>query len=154
MRRPTPTLPARPARVDQPAVDVMSPDQIAQQIAVDGRMQRHERRAETGRERRLRLDDALLRARNLGRISGQEMIHRLRRIELGDRRQDAEGIAGQHDDVLRVARAPGRRGVGDEMQGIGDAGVFGLAIVVEIGDAQSGSSATFSITVPKRSVVA
>ena len=36
-------------------------------------------------------------------IAGEEVIHRLARRELGDRRQHAEGIGGQHDDVLGVA---------------------------------------------------
>ena len=66
------------------------------------------------------------------------MIHRLRRIELGDRRQDAERVAGQHDDVLGVTGAARRRGVGDEIQRIGDAGVLGLAVVIEVGQPQFG----------------
>src|SRR5574337_837603 len=64
------------------------------------------------------------------------MVHRLRRIELGDRRQNPEGVAGQHDDVARMAGPTGGRGVGDKGQRIGDAGVLGLRFVVEIGNAQ------------------
>ena len=63
------------------------------------------------------------------------MIHRLRRRQLGDRRQHAEGVGGQHHHVLRLAGAAGARGVGDEVERIGRTGVFGLRAVVEIGHA-------------------
>ena len=126
MRLPTPNLPpVHPVLTSQQSTWWLL-DDVAQQIAVDGRMQRQERRAEAGRERRLRLGHALLGARHLGRVAGQKMIHRLRWIEFGDRRQHAEGVAGQHDDVLGMAGAPCRRGVGDELERIGDAGVLGL----------------------------
>jgi hypothetical protein len=99
MRRPA-ELAAGPAGVDQPAVDVVLGDQLAQHVAVGARMPRHERRAEASREGRLRLAaDALLGAGHLGRVARQEVVHRLAGGELGDRRQHAEGIGRQHDDV-------------------------------------------------------
>ena len=101
-------LAAGPSGIDEPTIDMVPRDQIAQKIAVNSRMQRQERRAETGRKRRLRLGHALLGTRNLGGVAGEEMIHRLRRIELGDRRQHAERVAGQHDDVFGMTGAARR----------------------------------------------
>ena len=60
------------------------------------------------------------------------MIHRLRRRQLGDRRHHAEGVGGEHHHVLRMRRAAGARGVRDEIERIGRAGVLGLRAVVEI----------------------
>src|SRR3546814_13031628 len=62
-------------------------------------MARHERRAEAGRKGRLWLGDADLGARDLGGIAGQEVIHGLIGRQPGDRRQYAERIGGQNDDV-------------------------------------------------------
>ena len=82
------------------------------------------------------------------------MIHRLRGIELGDWRQDAERVASQHHDVSRMARTPRGRRVSDKVERIGDARILGSRIIVEIRPAGQGSSTTFSSTVPKRSEVA
>ena len=131
-------LAAGPAGVDQPAIDVVALHIFAQQVAIDGGMQRQERGAEAGGEGRLRLGDALLGAGDLGGVAGQEVIHRLRGIELGDGRQHAEGVAGQHHDVLRVLGAAGGGRVRDEVQGIGDARVLGARAIVEIGRARIG----------------
>ena len=96
-------------------------------------MARQERRAEAGGEFRLRLvAEAALGAGDLGGIAGQEMIHRLRRRQLCDRRHHAESVGGEHHQVLRLAGAAGARGVRDEIERIGRTGVFGLRAVVEI----------------------
>ena len=86
--------------------------------------------AEAGRERRLRLGDADLGAGDLGRVAADEVVHRLRGRELADRRQHAEGVAGQEDDVGRVAGDAGDLGVADELDRVGPAGVLGDAGVV------------------------
>ena len=104
----------------------MRADQLAQEIAVDGRMARQERRPEAGGEFRLHADQALLSARDFGSVAGQEMIHRLRRRQLGDRRHDAESVGGQKHDVLRHAGAAGARGIRDEFERIRCARVFRL----------------------------
>src|SRR3984957_10459175 len=54
-----------PAGVDEPAVDAVDADQLAQQVAVDRRMPRQERRAEAGREFGLAADEALFGAGGL-----------------------------------------------------------------------------------------
>ena len=75
-------------------------------------MARHEGRAEAGGEGRLRLlAEALFGARDLGGEAGEEVIHRLARRQLRDRRQHAEGIGRQHDDILRMPGAAGLAGV-------------------------------------------
>ena len=61
------------------------------------------------------------------------MVHRLLGAELGDRRHDAERVAGQHDDVLRMRRQPVRVGVRDEVERIAGPRVLGQARIVDIG---------------------
>src|SRR3546814_3390015 len=51
-------LPTRPAGVDEPAIDAALCDPLLQEISVDGRVTRHDGRAEAGGERRLRLGHA------------------------------------------------------------------------------------------------
>ena len=92
---------AGPAGVDQPAVDAALGDPLLEQVAVDRRVARHERRAEAGREGRLGLGHADLGAGDLGGVAGEEMVHRLVGRQPRDRRQHAERVGGQHDDVLR-----------------------------------------------------
>jgi hypothetical protein len=80
-----------------------------------GRVQREEGRAEARRERRRRLVNAAFGAGDLGRVAGQEVVHGLAAGELGDGREDAEGVAREEDDVLRVAgHLAERKGRGEE----------------------------------------
>ena len=96
---------ARPAGVDEPAIGLVARDPLAEHLGVFGRVARHERRAEAGREHRLRLlAEPDLGAGDLRGIAREEMVHRLLGGELGDRRHDPERVAGQHDDVFRVRR--------------------------------------------------
>ena len=90
------------------------------------------RRAETGGERRLRLGDAHFGAGDFGGVAGDEMIHRLLRIEFRDRRQHAEGIAREEDDVGRVTGDARDLRVADELDRIGAARVLREAGVAEI----------------------
>ena len=92
----------------------------------------HEGGTETGRESGLRFGNADFRSGNAGGIARQEMIHRLIRGQLADRRQHTEGICGQHDDILRLAAATGFAGVRNEVDGIAGAGIFRLRVVREI----------------------
>ena len=101
-------------------------DQLAQQIAVDRGMTGQNGAPKQVENVRLDADQALLGAGDLGGVAGEEMVHRLRRRELGDRRHDAEGVGGEQDDVARMAGAAGPRGVGNEVERIGGARVLGL----------------------------
>src|SRR3546814_3962850 len=67
---------ARPAGVDQPAIDVASGDPLLEEVAVDRRMALPEARADAGRDGRFRLGHASLGARYFPRVAGQAMIHR------------------------------------------------------------------------------
>ena len=108
-------------------------DQGPQQVAVFGRMTRHEGGAEAGGERRLRLlAQALFRTGHLGGEAGQEVIHGLAGGQPGDGRQHAKGIGRQHDDILGVSRPAGGRGVGDVIDRIGGAGIFRVGRVVQV----------------------
>ena len=119
-------LAAGPAGVDQPAVDIALGDALLEQVAVDRRMARHERRAEAGREGGFRLGHSDFGAGDLGRVARKEVVHRLVGRQLCDRRKNAEGVGGQHDDVLRQRAHVRVRAVGDVVDRIRAAAVFGI----------------------------
>ena len=66
---------------------------------------RQERRAEAGREGRLRLLHADLRAGELRGEAREEVVHRLVAREPRDRRQDPERVRREHHDGARMSRA-------------------------------------------------
>src|SRR5207244_12356313 len=66
------------------------------------------------------------------RIAGQEMIQRLFRRESADGRQYAKGIASQEENVSRMVAFSRSLAVVDEIDGVGGAGVFRNAIIVEL----------------------
>ena len=80
----------------------------------------------------LRFCDAALRAGNLRRVAGEEVIHRLLGRQARDRRQHAEGIGREHDDVLRMPGIAFGNDVRDAGQRIGGARVLRLRGIVEI----------------------
>ena len=105
---------------------------------------------EAGAEGGLRLAaKALLGPGDLGGVAGQEVIHRLRRSQPGDRRQHAERVAGQHEHVLRLAAATGQVDVRDELDRVAGPGVLGQRIVRK-SRLPCRSPTTFSSTDPKR----
>ena len=69
---------------------------------------------------------------DLAGVSGNEVIDGLFGCEARDGRHDAAGVAGQKDDVARMAGHLRRQVIFDVVQGIGAAGVFGERVVVEI----------------------
>mmetsp|Transcript_3864 Transcript_3864/g.12892 ORF Transcript_3864/g.12892 Transcript_3864/m.12892 type:complete len:667 (-) Transcript_3864:49-2049(-) len=95
---------AGPARVDEVGRRAVAPELVAEQVRVDRRVEREEGRAEARGERRRRLGDAALRAGDLGRVAGEEVVHGLALAQARHGRQDAEGVAGEEDHGLRVAR--------------------------------------------------
>ena len=92
----------------------------------------HEWRAEAGREGCGRFGHADLRPGDARGVAREEVIHRLIGGELGDRRQHAIGIGGQHDYRFRHRPHIFRRSVGDELDGIRATAVLGEAVVIEI----------------------
>ena len=126
-------LAAAPAGVHQPAIRIVARDQVRQHAAIHFRAARQERRAEAGAERRLRFGaEALLGAGDQRGVAGQEVIHRLRRRQLRDRRHHAERVAGQHHHVARLAAAQREFDVGDVLDRIGRAGVLGQRLVGQV----------------------
>ena len=123
---------ARPSGVDQPHARLVLGDLLAEHPRVDVRIERQERRAETGAERRLRLRHALLGARHARGVAGEEVIHRAIRRQPAIGGSTPIGIGGEHDDVARMPGAAGQLGVVDEVDGVGAAGVFGERGVVEV----------------------
>ena len=118
---------AAPAGVDEPDACAVLLHLRRQQLGVLGRVPDEERAAEAGRERGLRLGHAHLGAGDLGGVAADEVVHRLRGRQRAHRRQHAEGVAGQEDDVGRVAGDARNLGVGDELDRVGAARVLGDA---------------------------
>lgn len=72
-------------------------------------------------------------------VAGEEMVAGLLGCEFADRGQHTERIAGQHDDVTRLAVNDTRDlGIGDELDGIRATGVLCDAHVVVIGNTAAG----------------
>ena len=124
--------PAAPAGIDQPDGDIMLGNSFLEQIGIDGGRQDHERGPETGAKGGAGLGDAFFGAGHFGGVAGEEMIHRLFRGEFGHRRQDAEGIAGEHDDILGMTAEALPVGVSDMADGVGGPGIFGEGVVIQI----------------------
>ena len=133
-RHPVPLAvrPARPARVDEPDGRAVPVELLAEHPRVHGRGLRQEGRAEARRERRLRLLHADLGAGELRGESGEEVVERLVAREPRDRRQDPEGVGGQHDDRARMPGHLRPQRVRDPLQLVGGARVLGLRVVVEV----------------------
>lgn len=90
-------------------------------------MQRQEGGAEAGGEGWRGFGYAALGAGQFGGKPGQEMVLRLVGGQAGDRRQDAERIGRQEDHFGSVTRFRHRlNNVVDVVDGVGDAGIFGL----------------------------
>src|SRR5712671_2627810 len=90
-----------------------------------------EGRPEARTEGGLRLLHAALRARDFGRVSGQEVVHRLVRGESRNWRQYSECISGQEDDILRMTTAPAFDEVANVVERIGSARVLRDGLVVK-----------------------
>mmetsp|Transcript_20325 Transcript_20325/g.44292 ORF Transcript_20325/g.44292 Transcript_20325/m.44292 type:complete len:251 (+) Transcript_20325:523-1275(+) len=104
-----------------------------QHLSVDVRVPDQEWSPEASREGGLRLLDAHLSARHLGRVAGDEVIHHLLRGQLRDRRQNSKGIAGQEDDLLRLIGHHSRDpSIGNVLQRVGHPGVLREARVIPV----------------------
>ena len=80
--------------------------------------------AEAWGERGLRFRHAHLGAGNFGRVTADEVMHRVRRRQGTDRREHAKRIAREEDDVGRMACHAGDLRAVDELDGIGAACVL------------------------------
>ena len=113
-------------------------DAVGEHLGVLGGSAGHERAAEAGREVGLWLGDALFGAGELGGVAVDEVVHRLLGCELGDGGEDAERVGGEEDDILGVPADGGDLCPGDEVDGVGHAGILGDGDVVVVGDAGFG----------------
>lgn len=132
-------LAARPASVDQPAVDVVLSHALSQHLSVATRVEDDEGCTVAGGESRDWLQDTVFGTRSLRGVASQEMIAGLFRSETRDRRKDTKCIAGEHNDVARLAfDDTGDLCIRDVFNGVGAAGVFCDADVIVIGCTGSG----------------
>ena len=99
---------------------------LGEQVGVDAGVHGHERLTEASREGRLGFLHADFGTRHLGGVAGDEVVGSLGRRQAGDGGKNPEGIAGQEDDVLRVAALGVSRSVVDEFNGVGTASVLRL----------------------------
>src|SRR5262249_30145088 len=81
---------AGPARVDEPDRRAMAVEPLAEHVRIDSGRLQQKGSAEAGRESRLRLGDADLGARELGRKAGEEIEHRLLARKACERRKEPE----------------------------------------------------------------
>ena len=124
IREPTPYAPPlQPVLISQTFVLCLR-DSLGKQLGVLARMPDEERAAEAGRKRRLRLGHADFGAGDFGRVTADEVVLGLLRRQPADRRQHAEGVAGQKDDIGRMIGDARNLGVGDELDRIGSRGCF------------------------------
>mmetsp|Transcript_101182 Transcript_101182/g.283640 ORF Transcript_101182/g.283640 Transcript_101182/m.283640 type:complete len:405 (+) Transcript_101182:370-1584(+) len=124
---------AHPTRVHQVRVRAVLVQLGGQHLRIHERVPHEEWGAEARREGGLRLLNALLGARNLSGVAGNEVIHDLVLRQLGDRRQHSESIARKQDDLLRMVLHLGRNPrVGDEAQWVGHSRVLRDARVVVV----------------------
>ena len=98
---------------------------FGEQLGVFRRVPDHERRAEAGGEGRFRLGYADFGTGDFRGVAADEVVHRLRRTEFGDRRQDAESVAGEEDDIGRLAGLARDARVADVFNRVAGAGVAG-----------------------------
>ncbi len=66
------------------------------------------------------------------------MVHRLRRVKLGNRRQHTEGIGSEKDHMAGVTTHARNNRIGDELYRVGSPGVFRVADVAVIRSPGSG----------------
>jgi hypothetical protein len=124
-----------PAGVEEPGVGVVLLDLLGEHLGVAHGVQGEEGLGEAGGEGGLGLGDTLLGTGHLGSVSGDEVVHGLRGVQLGDRGKDTAGVAGEEDNVLGVLVGnAGNLGVLNVLDRVGAAGVLGQGVVVVVYD--------------------
>jgi len=132
-------LATSPASVDEPARDVVLGHALGEHLGVAAGVEDDEGSRVAGGEGGDGLEDAVFSSGGLGGVAGKEVVGSLLRGELGDGREDTKGIASEHDDVAGLAvYETGDLSVGDELDGVGAASVFGDADIVVVGNTGDG----------------
>lgn len=87
---------------------------------------------EASREGSLGFNDTDFSTSDLSGVTGDEVIHSLRRGELSDRRKNTVGITSQEDDVLGVSTNRGELGIRDVLKRVASSGVFSDVNVIVV----------------------
>jgi len=120
-----------PAGVEQPSIGLVLLDLLGKHLRIAHGVQGQERLGEARGKGGLGLGNALLGSSHLGGVTGDEVVHGLLLVQLGDGRQHAAGVAGEQHDVLRVLVRDARDlGVLDVLDRVCAAGVLGKGVVV------------------------
>ena len=96
-----------PAGVHEVRDGAVRRELLVEELGVDRRVQREEGGAEARGESRRRLGHTTLSVGDLGGEAGDEVVHGMAGAQPGDRRQHAEGVAGEEDASLRVLAGAG-----------------------------------------------
>lgn len=129
---------ATPTGVDEPNLGAVLSHVSGQQFSVLGRVPNEERGAKASGEGRLRFFNTNFGTGDLGGVTGNEVVHRLFGGQLAHRRKNAESVAGEKNDVLRMTALAAFLDVFDVVDRIGSASVFGERVIVEVDFASFG----------------
>lgn len=91
-----------PTSVKEPGLSVVLGHLVREHLSVTHGMQDQEGLSKAGRESSLGLSNAVFGTSHLGGVTRNEVVHDLLVGELGNRRKDTAGIAGEENDVSRV----------------------------------------------------
>lgn len=122
-----------PTGVDEPGVGIVFGDLVSEHLGVAHRVESKERLSEASGESGLRFRDTFLGTAHLGSVAGDEVVGDGAGVELGDRWEDTGGVAGEEDEVFRVAVGDAREfDVGNVFEWVGGTGVLGESGVVVV----------------------
>ena len=102
---------AGPTGVDEPDVDLVVLHLLGEELGVAGGVHDQKGGSKAGREGRGRFGDPHFSAGDFGGVTGDEMIHGLFFAEFGNRGEDAEGIAGEENNIGGVTGDAGDLGI-------------------------------------------
>jgi len=110
--------------VDDPAVAVVLSHLGSEHVSIESRVEREESFTETSREGSLRFNDTNFSSSNLSGVTGDEVIHSLRRGELSNRRKNTVGITSQEDNVLGVSTNRGELSIWNVLKRVASSGIL------------------------------
>src|ERR1700722_14088223 len=121
---------AGPACIDEPALRIVLLEPASEHFCVHSRCKGQARRSKARRELRDRLAaQSRFRSGELRGVTREEVIHRLLRRELRNRRQYTESVSRQKEQVLWMAAHAWNYGILNKLDRIRGARVFGKANV-------------------------
>lgn len=135
---PRPVLSPRPARVQEPCSAGVGVHPLRQHRSILCRVPDDKGLPEAGGECSRRLFDTVFGSSNLSRVPTDEMILGLGACQPRHRGEDAECVACQQDQVLRVPAHAWDLRIWDVLDGVGTARVFRQGIVRVVHDPRDG----------------